>query len=166
MLLSIMGPGLAVEPNPKLAKILRKVLAAQPVGVLEAALWDERGEMNLNIWQHSDGSSLVDKPYFGNPLDQKIVETVPLADLLPGRNVDLLTMDIEGGEWRVLMNTPAEELLRFRQIVAELHGETAVAVGFEDVIGRLQNIGFEVGTTKDSVAPPKHHKVIRAIRRD
>lgn len=58
---------------------------------------------------------------------------------------DLLKMDVEGAEERILLGTSAETLLRVRRLVLEVHEEEGTARG-SLLARRLEELGF--GTTR------------------
>lgn len=71
------------------------------------------------------------------------VETITLAELIGDQQIDVLKIDVEGDEWRILLSTPIEKLKQIRQITLEFHEIDA------DTFGRttaLLSQGFVVET--------------------
>jgi hypothetical protein len=62
-------------------------------------------------------------PKFLGAVDDELTLTLDswVADSVPPQGDLLLQMDIEGAEWIVLLNTPADVLRRFRIIIMEVH---------------------------------------------
>jgi FkbM family methyltransferase len=120
-------PGLhvvAVEPDPATIDLCRKNLA--PYGdrttILEGALWNYPGRICLQSNHEEFATSVRDA---GEGEDGSIEAfTVPgvIASHLRDLPVDLLKLDVEGGEKAIFQPGGLEWLARVRNIVIELHG--------------------------------------------
>ncbi len=136
---------LAIEPLPGNFQMLRENIRLNQldnVAVVEAALAAEAGELNM----HGDGVSA--STFWGT--GSQLVPSITLESCLTAHAIDrtdLLKMDIEGGEFDVLMNCPAAVLSRIRRIALEVHPlardtkDTAALARF------LRAAGFEVWHT-------------------
>jgi len=70
----------------------------------------------------------------------------------------VLKMDIEGGEYDVILKADKDELRRFEQIILEFHH------GDEKLKAHLESAGFEVRITHRSMLAP-HFGVLYAVRK-
>lgn len=108
---------LCVEPLPGNAALLRRNLASVPGAIIVEAAAGMTGPLSFDDSRPAWGGFL-------SPGGRITVEAVSMDDLLqahaPNARVDLLKMDIEGGEQEVLAG-PAAWLDRVDCIVAELH---------------------------------------------
>ncbi len=114
------GRVVAVEPSPRCLEDLRRVVAGMSnVTIVEAALGPERGTVRLTGWDNPDHrglgtavdghrSGIEENWYEGTAA---VVPQLRLADVLdehlPGREVALLKVDVEGYEPAVLAGAPA-----------------------------------------------------------
>ena len=114
------GRVVAVEPSPRCLEDLRRVVDGMSnVTIVEAALGPERGTVRLTGWDNPDHrglgtavdghrSGIEENWYEGTAV---VVPQLRLADVLdehlPGREVALLKVDVEGYEPAVLAGAPA-----------------------------------------------------------
>ena len=114
------GQVVAVEPSPRCLEDLRRVVDGMSnVTIVEAALGPERGTVRLTGWDNPDHrglgtaveghrSGIEENWYEGTAA---VVPQLRLADVLdeylPGREVALLKVDVEGYEPAVLAGAPA-----------------------------------------------------------
>ena len=114
------GRVVAVEPSPRCLEDLRRVVDGMSnVTIVEAALGPERGTVRLTGWDNPDHrglgtavdghrSGIEENWYDGTAV---VVPQLRLADVLdehlPGREVALLKVDVEGYEPAVLAGAPA-----------------------------------------------------------
>ncbi len=108
----------AFEPDPVICRTLRRNLEANQasrVQVVEAALWDGGGELAFAP-DGADGGRVAGS---GREDRDVSVKAVRLRDYLH-KPVDLLKMDIEGAETRVLADS-ATHLDNVRRLVLEYH---------------------------------------------
>ena len=137
---------ICVEPSPGNADLLRRNLAAIPEAtVVEAAAAGTSGTLPFDD----------DRPAWGGRLSasgRKTVRAVGMADLLqrcaPGERVDLLKIDIEGGELDLFAGD-LSWLARVDRIVAELHPPFT----FERFRTLLTGHGFAVRDGAGSTPP-------------
>jgi FkbM family methyltransferase len=112
----------AFEADPAIAAILSRNIDANQlinVDVIAAAVWDSAGETTF-IAEGADSGGVA-KDYRGTSRRRITVPTVRLRDYLAAEDhVDLLKLDIEGAEHRVLADCESE-LHRVRAIAVELH---------------------------------------------
>lgn len=87
------------------------------------------------------GQNIYDIPRAGNT---QIVEVISLDEWLLGvtGDFDLLKLDCEGAEWEIVRKTPADSLLRFGLIVAEIHADPEGRESPVDFHRYLEKCGF------------------------
>ena len=108
----------AFEPDPDNLRLLRRTVAANGVGdrwrVVEGAVSNAPGELSFVGGLRAEAHLAAD--------DERPTVTVPAVDLYEyqGEGVDLIKMDIEGGEWAILSD-PRLAQLRARVIRLEWH---------------------------------------------
>jgi FkbM family methyltransferase len=144
---------LAVEPFPSTVERLRENLvqnhANGRVEVLAAALSSRAREVVMAANPESSQQNFV-VGTIGSAeasLSTLRVPAMPLSEAvsaMPGK-IDLLKMDIEGGEFDALLNTSAAELRRFQRINVEHHeAPSGCKMTKGDLIGHLRSAGFTV----------------------
>ncbi|MGC4054291.1 MAG: FkbM family methyltransferase [Paludibaculum sp.] len=135
----------SVEPHPKLAASLRRALTSNSVRstVVEAALTPSDGKATLFQGALSTAHSLLAGMPLGGSgtLEVDTVSMPSLLERLGWQQVDLLKLDIEGGEAAVLAGSPAW-LQRVGGIVGEIHG----AYTPQRLSADLKPAGFRVET--------------------
>jgi FkbM family methyltransferase len=138
------------EPSPRNWSLLLKNIANNGYeGRIEPenkAVTADGGSVKMNI-DASDENQCMVSAYdtTGQPLS--VVSGISLSQLLKNHgidNVDLLKMDIEGGEYAILESTPSEILSRIRNIVFEYHDIEGGWAKLESVKQRLQREGYEL----------------------
>jgi FkbM family methyltransferase len=119
---------LAVEPSPDNFDILRKNLApyADRVTLIQGAIWKCDGHVSLQIGQQ-EWLSRVREDQSGS------IEAFTMRSLIGFGNgkVDVLKLDIEGGESEVFGPEAQEWLPGVRNIAIELHGDDRKARFFD-----------------------------------
>ena len=130
---------IAVEPSPENARLTRLNLARNRIvaEVIEAAvgaqdgtaLFRDAGESNLGRLDEAGG---------GRSVAVISMETL-LQKLPPGAEIDLVKMDIEGGEGPLLQSSNLKWLGRVRSIIAEFHPEV---IYYPAVIKSVESQGF------------------------
>jgi FkbM family methyltransferase len=173
---------IAVEPAPETCALLRHNLAdagITEVEVVQAALGERTGRTTLTVFRHLPANS-TDRPQQKPPqweasvrasetdpavadehlaTDQVEVDVVRLSDVLPdGGPIDLLKVDVEGGELDVLRGVDAADWPRIAQVVAEVHdidGRLAA------VLDLLRDQGFDCTLRVPAMMPADldHHMV-------
>jgi FkbM family methyltransferase len=112
----------AFEADPRISAALSKNIEENHlagVNVVTAAVWDEEGETSF-VAEGSDAGGVASE-YRGDSAKLITVPSVRLRDVIASENqIDLLKLDIEGAEHRVLADCEPE-LHRVRAIAAELH---------------------------------------------
>ncbi|MHB8694014.1 MAG: FkbM family methyltransferase [Solirubrobacteraceae bacterium] len=116
------GLVIAVEPNPASLELLHANVSHwrrhAPIDVAEAALSDEEGMATLYSWPWSDGTGTASLSPHGSPIG--LVQSVRLDDIVAGRSVGVLKLDVDEHELHALRG--AERLLatgRIRDVVFE-----------------------------------------------
>lgn len=136
----------AVEPNPETFEICQKNLApfSDRVVLLKGAVWSscgrvvlEHGELEWNSRVRNAGAS-----------EQASVESFDVPSLIAqggGGPVDLLKVDIEGGEAEVFGNRPERWISSIKNIIIEFHGDQCEKNFFKALEG-YQYEGFPFRT--------------------
>lgn len=131
------------EADPLIAQVLtRNVtrLGLSDVTVNQLAVWISSGTMGFQRRGPDAGSLSKDA--------ECLVKTVRLADCLPER-VDLLKMDIEGGEFEVLRDLhESNALKRVKRLILECHVTAEVMDAFVHLLAMLRESGmsFVIGS--------------------
>jgi FkbM family methyltransferase len=141
----------AYEADPALHSLLRSNLdtnRAADVATVHAAVWTTNGELTFNC-EGSDAGMIAGLPSAleGQP---RTVESIRLRDVLEREAVDLLKLDIEGAEGRILEDC-AEVLGQVRALVMEVHEFDPCERQTPQVLARLASAGF-VYTVDDLVS--------------
>lgn len=134
---------IAFEADPVIAGVLErnmKTNRATDVEVRQAAVWDENGETAFAA-EGADSGSLSEE-YRGRATSEIIVPTVRLRDVLAEETtVDLLKLDIEGAEHRVLADCE-QELGKVRCMELELHELTPGSRRVPATLALIARAGF------------------------
>jgi FkbM family methyltransferase len=140
---------IAVEPDPFLIEQLRANVSGLPVTVLQAAISDESGE---RTFYRSDTFSWANSLERTMPVQIPVsVHTVTLDEILDAYScsrVDLLKVDIEGGEWDLFSRGLPD---RVQSVVGEVHARPGRAP--KQLIDGLTADGLtvEIGRADSSV---------------
>lgn len=145
----IKGKGriIAIEPDPRSRKMLRVNVVkngyAQNVEIIPVAISAKRGKKTLflsSMWNLSTvGFSMLKESV------TRIIDVIPLDELvLDESKIDVIRMDIEGGEFKVI-NGMVRTFLKFRPrlLIIELHpvaDDDLVWAFFET----LTNLGYKI----------------------
>jgi Methyltransferase FkbM domain len=92
--------------------------------------------------------------YYPSEQPLSAVSGISLGQLLLDQaieSVDLLKMDIEGGEYAILESTPADVLTHFRNIVFEYHNIDGRWAKLECVKQRLHREGYDLHVSRGLV---------------
>lgn len=150
---------LAVEAHPATAALLRGNVernGLDQVQVVEAALWPEPGTVSFHAEGQTSSASVLDA-------DESDVEvpTLTLTDLVAEHGpVDLLKLDVEGAEHRLVHETPDEAFASIGSMVGELHLWAGGQQAERDFVRRLEQLGYQVEVRQ----LPIHH-VRESLRR-
>lgn len=112
------------------ASTIQKAVGGRPRRISIPATSNQPSGQNIyNI--HHDGNT-------------QIVDVISLDEWLMGvtGDFDLLKLDCEGAEWEIVRNTPADSLLRFGLIVAEIHDDPEGKESPADFHKHLEHCGF------------------------
>lgn len=135
----------AVEPEPANAALVRQNLTINhvPAEVIEAAIGPRDGKASFirhdssNLGHVADGATAV----ANNTMEVPMVSMNRVLEVLASDAViDVLKLDIEGGEGALLLEGSREWLRRVRAIVAELHPDK---VDCDALINYLDTQGFD-----------------------
>lgn len=127
---------IAVEPDPSNVSIARKNLELSEVTLIEAAVGAEDGTARFTIDRDSNLGALDDA---GKGHEVQVISMRTVIGLIPGGRIDLLKMDIEGGE-QALLSSHTEWLSRVQAIIAEFHPDR---VDYQGLVGNLVAAGFD-----------------------
>ena len=130
---------IAVEPSPQNARLTRLNLEGNRIvaEVIEAAVGAHDGTA---MFQDAGESNLgrLDDVAGGRSVAVVSMDTL-LQRLPPGAEIDLVKMDIEGGEGPLLQSGNLKWLGRVRSIIAEFHPEV---IDYPAVIKSVESQGF------------------------
>jgi FkbM family methyltransferase len=153
---------LAIEPNPRSFKLLQTNVEQndlQNVTLMNSALGPKEGTKTLYIdptddrWDSS--ASFHHGGWTGGHNTKDIqVPTVSLSSLIMNRRVDLLKLDIEGAEQKVLIEAE-QHLGNIKNIIIEFH--PVGGQNLQKIVRLLRKNGFEV-----EVGEGKELRMIRA----
>jgi len=145
----------AFEPDPLAARALRRNLSVNSAGdvrVVEAAVWIEPGRAPFFV-EGADGGRIL----LGEMAPVTTVECVDLKDFLVDP-VDLIKMDIEGAEYKLIPHI-ADRLSLVGNLVVECHLSNGDVTSFARLLQVLGDAGFSVsvnsyGAWRDLVHRP------------
>jgi len=128
---------IAIEPAPDSCSRIRSMLRANTfdtkVTLHEAALGEFAGETTIQL---DAGSQFRRTGMAGHR-----VAMVKLDSLIPAdRSVDLLKIDIEGGEYGVLRSMSPDTLRRVRRIILEFHPEAPSSAAIDPLKANRFNV--------------------------
>ena len=112
---------IAVEPSPLNVEALRRNFAAEIESgkfiLIDTAVWNEPGEMELNVYELSVLDSLVMEERHEAPMKSKVPVELTTIDSIVEKldleRLDFIKMDVEGAE-RQALSGAARTLRRFR----------------------------------------------------
>lgn len=127
---------IAVEPQLTVYKRLASWVEPYPIVALNRAVTDKDGDI-VKITDENTNSKLSDD---GDP-----VVTVSLSTLIKEHgtdNTDILKMDIEGGEYAVLLSS-LQELRHFQRIYIEIHPHDSYKYGTDMLFKVIKDSGYD-----------------------
>ena len=134
---------LAFEPHPLHIAQTHRLMALNHlearVELIEAAAGTQAGDIFLT----DDGATSQIVPAAAAGMPRFPVRMVDFFQAVGGREIDLLKVDIEGGEY-ALLNDPRFAALPCKVIVLEWHHTPHVTDPLEYCTRRLQSAGYEV----------------------
>lgn len=140
---------LAFEPAPTAFKYLKKNVAENDHS--QRIQLEQKGVVgtptnHIKIFEcayscdrNTSNSAMVKEGTPGSWID---VEAVTLDEILSleSRGVDILKIDIEGGEYDILLNVSSQGLARVTNIIVEYHPHSSYSA--EHIVRRLEELGF------------------------
>lgn len=145
------GSVIAIEPQPRLAPLVERSLAASPAGrttVHQVAAGQAPGAIELNVPRGRSGSASVHRGAVGDDVDVIRVEVETIDDLVgpdqPGPVV--MKIDVEGHELAALRGA-TQTLQRYAPpIVLELNPHTTEAAGYSiaELVDFLYDQGYAI----------------------
>lgn len=123
------------EPNKNLIKVLKENLNINSINaeVYEMALSDKDGAMFFEKNENHQYSKLT---VTNTGLS---VKTVKLGSVYSGQHIDILKLDIEGSEEKVLNSI--ENKLEITMIIQEIHYDK---VNFDNILKKLKNLNYYI----------------------
>ena len=125
---------IAIESDPVICSVLKEnvqTFGGNDVEVIHAAAWDANETLTFSA-DHADGGRIASD-------GTTQVKGIRLRDLIIEREIDLLKIDIEGAESRVLQDC-ADSLGKVQRVFVEFHSQS----GCSQELSRLLQI-FEMG---------------------
>lgn len=145
------------EPSPRNWELLLKNIASNGYGdriqAVNKAVTDGRDVM-MDI-DAPDESQCMVSAYFQSERPLSSVRGISLGQLFKDyeiESVDLLKMDVEGGEYAILQSTPVEVLKRVRNIVFEYHDVEEGWAKLESAKKRLRDEGYVLHVNRGLVS--------------
>lgn len=127
---------MAIESDPKICSILRENIQAfggHDVEVIQAAAWDANETVTFSA-DHADGGRI-------SSAGETQVNGIRLRDLIAGRDIDLLKIDIEGAESRVLLDC-SDALGAVRRVFVEYHSQSKCPQELSRLLQVFEGGGF------------------------
>lgn len=127
------------EPDPYIFEILKKNLNPydlKNIDLIQKAIWIEESSQYFHQ-DRSLGGKIINQE---SSLAYIQVPSIRLRDHLR-QTVDMLKMDIEGAEYKVLMDCE-DKLFNVKRIFVEYHGEAKQIQKLHEILNLLQNVGF------------------------
>lgn len=141
----------AVEPDPENLRALRANLAndAGRVTIVEGGLWDEPGPLRIanpesESWARQvESAGTEDRPGSGDTIDAFTLDG--LLDRSGADRFDIIKIDIEGAESRILVDRFRTHFERAKMVFVEAHGDV-----IQDHTDRfLTGLGFAIARQHD-----------------
>lgn len=150
---------IAVEPHPANADLFRKNMyenQIENVELIEAAIAEHTGNRELYYDSTDEGwystSSFTPGAWNNEQVSESMtVPTVMLGTLLQTHQPDLVKLDIEGAEDKVLYSA-REQLTMCPHYLIEFH--PVEGVGMNRIVSLFQEHGYEVTVTKGGTIVP------------
>lgn len=111
----------ALEPDPENFKLLKKnTSGVTQIQIINAALWSTNEPQNFKTEAAEPWASRISDQ---RNSDDELVQCITLTELenLAGGCIDLMKLDIEGGEAEVFKSVTPKSLARVKAIVIEFH---------------------------------------------
>lgn len=154
------GRVVAIEPQPRLARLVEQSLAAtgaSPYEVLPVACGDREQLVDLFIPPTGSGSASVFAEYQAGPHVRTQVRQVRLDDAVDWRSFPgqvFVKLDVEGSELAFLQG--AAEMIRTHRpvILFEINPDSAGAGGYgvDDLLRLLSELGYDRGVELDCLS--------------
>jgi FkbM family methyltransferase len=150
---TLVGPGgrvLTCEPQERLWPVILENIALNGfinVQLLPFAVGEQRGKAFINLYPSLNTGSSNINSHKRRWEKQQAIKLVPLSDLLDslhGVPVDLLKVDVEGFEHKVLVGAGRHLGTTIKQLVVELHPAQLATLGssVENVVKLLRDRGY------------------------
>jgi FkbM family methyltransferase len=155
---------LALEPHPENAALLRRTVAVNRLAdrwrVIEACAYNADGQLPFAVDHFSDSHVLATSADGDGEPASALVDALDVFPLL--NDIDLVKIDIEGGEW-ALLGDPRMAGLGAVAIALEYHPHLAPGPNAHaEATRRLQDAGY---TVEDVFRDPRGHGMLWAWRR-
>jgi len=113
-----------------------------------SAVSDRRGSMTL--YRPADNGMLSSLSHESGSF-METAQAIPFSDIFTDHDIeriDLLKIDVEGGEYDILLNCPEDTLAKVQRIVMEYHEFDLDKRNHLDLVHRLNSNGFTVVVEK------------------
>jgi FkbM family methyltransferase len=123
------------EPNIELIPILKENIAINAIKaeVFNEALSDRKGHLFFEVNKNHQYSKLSDKS------TNVQVKTISLGDKYNGQKIDILKLDIEGEEEKVVLSIDVNKI-EISVIIQEIHYDR---INFDNIKNALEKKGYE-----------------------
>lgn len=147
--------GIIVEANPTNFKRLQGVInpSDERFTTIHKAVTNDKESKVVTFYEDTTcgiNGTLMFQNMFPRTQVAHQIETISLKDIInmfgPDEEIDVVKMDIEGMEYDILSQTPAEDLRRIRQFTVEFHDflDNSLTDRNYAIIKRLEEIGYEL----------------------
>lgn len=146
---AVSGRVISFEPNPENYALLeenRDLNELTNLYIVNSAVSAGRGQAKLFT---SNYHNMTHSFFEEGTRDHTLVDTLSLSDILQEFSlvkVHFLKIDAEGAEYQIILNTPAEVLLRIDKIFIEYHDYLDHGYTYKDLIDYLAENGYKTET--------------------
>lgn len=160
------------EANPKVFSILEKNVSQfglEEISVKNLALYDKNSEISFFTGNSEDNLIGSIHGQRGGQYEVK-VKAVKLSDYLQSyEEIDLIKMDVEGAEWKILSDLfEANAIRKVRQYLIEVHlNIPGMEEKLSDFLAYFEKSGFTYNVRAENYSPGQFQDVlVHCIRKD
>lgn len=144
----------AYEPETSNAAVFRRNLELNPdvagrIALATRAVSGAEGTARLNISRNLAGSNIIDGQVdaFTRTTQVSVASFATIVQQMPGP-IELVKMDVEGSEYSIVDETPAEVWERVPAIAMEIHEDTSRGMDRTRLIQRFESFGYTASSDR------------------